>query len=143
MADPILIARHGAIECALLPQLANRHGLITGATGTGKTITLQTLAESFSRIGVPVFMADVKGDLTGISQMGSLPAKVAQILKDRGLPAPEPCRCPATLWDVYGEQGHPVRATVSDMGPLLLSRMLALNETQGGVLNLAFTATTT
>jgi len=138
MTDPILVAKHGDIECHLLPALANRHGLITGATGTGKTITLQTLAESFSRIGVPVFMADVKGDLTGISQQGSLPPKVAQILKDRGLPAPEPWQCPATLWDVYGEQGHPVRATVSDMGPLLLSRMLALNETQGGVLNLAF-----
>ena len=138
MADPILVAKHGDVECHLLPALANRHGLITGATGTGKTITLQTLAENFSKIGVPVFMADVKGDLTGISQTGRLPDKVAKILADRGLAAPAPTRCPTTLWDVFGEQGHPVRATVSDMGPLLLGRMLALNETQAGVLNLVF-----
>ncbi|MBX3602826.1 MAG: DUF853 domain-containing protein [Rubrivivax sp.] len=138
MSDPILVARRGDTECHLLPALANRHGLITGATGTGKTITLQTLAEGFSRIGVPVFMADVKGDLTGISQRGALPPKVAQILKDRGLEAPQPQACPVTLWDVFGEQGHPVRATVADMGPLLLGRMLALNETQAGVLNLVF-----
>jgi DNA helicase HerA-like ATPase len=138
MADPLLIAQHGDIQCHLLPALANRHGLITGATGTGKTITLQTLAENFSKIGVPVFMADVKGDLTGISQRGSLPDKVAKILADRGLPAPEPWVCPTTLWDVFGEQGHPVRATISDMGPLLLGRMLELNETQQGVLTLVF-----
>ncbi|HKX94023.1 MAG TPA: helicase HerA-like domain-containing protein, partial [Methylibium sp.] len=138
MADPLLIAKHGDIECALLPALANRHGLITGATGTGKTITLQTLAESFSRIGVPVFMADVKGDLTGISQTGRIPEKVAKILADRGLEAPQPTSCPASLWDVFAEQGHPVRATVSDMGPLLLGRMLALNDTQEGVLSLVF-----
>lgn len=138
MSDPILVAQHGDTVCELLPALANRHGLITGATGTGKTITLQTLAENFSKIGVPVFMADVKGDLTGITQTGALPPKVAAILKDRGLPTPEPFACPATLWDVFGEQGHPVRATVSDMGPLLLGRMLALNETQSGVLNLVF-----
>ncbi len=138
MPDPILVAKHGDIECHLLPSLANRHGLITGATGTGKTITLQTLAENFSKLGVPVFMADVKGDLTGISQKGALPPKVQGILKERGLPAPEPFVCPSTLWDVFAEQGHPVRATVSDMGPLLLARMLALNETQQGVLSLVF-----
>jgi DNA helicase HerA-like ATPase len=138
MSDPILVAQHGDIECHLLPALANRHGLITGATGTGKTITLQKLAESFSLIGVPVFMADVKGDLTGITQAGSIGPKIAAILKERGLPAPQSVQCPATLWDVFGEQGHPVRATVSDMGPLLLARMLALNETQAGVLNLVF-----
>jgi uncharacterized protein len=138
MPDPLLLARRGDIECHLLPALANRHGLITGATGTGKTITLQTLAEQFSRIGVPVFMADVKGDLSGISQTGQLPAKVAQILADRGLAAPEPTRCPAIVWDVFGRQGHPLRATVSDMGPLLLARMLALTDIQAGVLNLAF-----
>ncbi|MCW5662294.1 MAG: DUF853 domain-containing protein [Piscinibacter sp.] len=138
MPDPILVAKHGDIECHLLPGLANRHGLITGATGTGKTITLQTLAESLSKIGVPVFMADVKGDLTGISQKGALPPKVAAIIKERGLPEPEHAACPTTLWDVFGEQGHPVRATVSDMGPLLLARMLALNETQQGVLTLVF-----
>jgi uncharacterized protein len=138
MPDPILVAMHGTTECHLLPALANRHGLITGATGTGKTITLQTLAENFSRLGVPVFMADVKGDLTGITQAGTLSAKLAAVLKERALPEPQSTACPATLWDVFGEQGHPVRATVSDMGPLLLSRMLALNDTQAGVLSLVF-----
>ncbi len=138
MAEPLLIAQNSLTQCELLPALANRHGLITGATGTGKTVTLQTLAESFSRIGVPVFMADVKGDLTGISQAGIIGEKLAGILKERGLAMPEPLACPATLWDVFGEQGHPVRATVSDMGPLLLGRMLNLNETQAGVLNLVF-----
>ncbi|WP_374428739.1 helicase HerA-like C-terminal domain-containing protein [Ideonella dechloratans] len=138
MVDPILVGQHGEITCELLPALANRHGLITGATGTGKTITLQTLAENFSKIGVPVFMADVKGDLTGISQAGQIGDKLAAILKERGLASPEAMACPTTLWDVFGEQGHPVRATISDMGPLLLSRMLALNETQAGVLNLVF-----
>ena len=142
MADPILVARHGDIECHLLPALANRHGLITGATGTGKTITLQTLAENFSRIGVPVFMADVKGDLTGISQAGSIPAKMAAVLKERGIDPPESAGLPAarcgTCLRRQKAQGHPVRATVSDMGPLLLARMLALNETQAGVLNMVF-----
>jgi DNA helicase HerA-like ATPase len=138
MDDPLLIAKHGTIECHLLPGLANRHGLVTGATGTGKTVTLQTLAENFSRIGVPVFMADVKGDLTGASQPGRIGDKLAAVLKERGLPLPAPLACPTTLWDVFGEQGHPVRATVSDMGPLLLGRMLNLNETQLGVLNLVF-----
>ncbi|MBK8957624.1 MAG: DUF853 family protein [Proteobacteria bacterium] len=138
MADPILVAQRDDVQCHLLPALANRHGLITGATGTGKTITLQTLAENFSRIGVPVFMADVKGDLTGISQAGTVGAKLAAILAERHLDAPTAFACPTTLWDVFGAQGHPLRATVSDMGPLLLSRMLALNETQAGVLNLAF-----
>jgi DNA helicase HerA-like ATPase len=138
MNDPILLAKHGDTECHLLPALANRHGLITGATGTGKTISLQTLAENFSKIGVPVFMADVKGDLTGISQAGSLPPKVAKVIEERGLPRPESLACPTTLWDVFGEQGHPVRATVSDMGPLLLGRMLNLNDTQQGVLQIVF-----
>ncbi|MBK1714250.1 helicase HerA-like domain-containing protein [Rubrivivax gelatinosus] len=138
MSEPILVARHGDVFCELLPALANRHGLITGATGTGKTITLQKLAESFSNIGVPVFMADVKGDLTGISQRGSVSPKLAAVLAERGIETPEALACPTTLWDVFGEQGHPVRATVSDMGPLLLARMLALNETQQGVLNLVF-----
>ncbi len=134
----ILIAQHGDTQCHLLADKANRHGLITGATGTGKTITLQTLAEGFSRIGVPVFMADIKGDLTGISQAGVIAEKLAAVLKERGLDAPESIACPATLWDVFGEQGHPVRATISDLGPLLLARMLDLNETQAGVLNLVF-----
>ena len=138
MTEPLLIARHAATECLLLPDKANRHGLITGATGTGKTVTLQTLAEGFSRIGVPVFMADVKGDLTGISQTGNIGEKMAKVLADRGIALPDPLACPTTLWDVFGEQGHPVRATVSDMGPLLLARMLDLNDTQAGVLNLVF-----
>ena len=138
MPEPILVARRGTTECHLLPALANRHGLITGATGTGKTITLQTLAEGLSRIGVPVFMADVKGDLTGISQAGRVSDKLARVLAERGIEPPAPLACPTTLWDVFGEQGHPVRATISDMGPLLLSRMLALNETQAGVMNLVF-----
>ncbi|MDN3919871.1 helicase HerA-like C-terminal domain-containing protein [Roseateles violae] len=138
MPDPILLARRDGTECLLLPALANRHGLITGATGTGKTISLQTLAESFSKLGVPVFLADVKGDLTGISQPGKPSDKLLATLKERGLDAPAPIACPTTLWDVFGQQGHPVRATVSDMGPLLLARMLALNETQQGVLQLVF-----
>ncbi|MFY8083213.1 MAG: helicase HerA-like domain-containing protein, partial [Rubrivivax sp.] len=122
MPEPLLVARRDATECHLLPALANRHGLITGATGTGKTITLQTLAEGFSGIGVPVFMADVKGDLTGISQAGRVSDKLARVLDERGIAPPAPLACPTTLWDVFGEQGHPVRATISDMGPLLLSR---------------------
>ncbi len=142
MAEPILVAKHGDTECFLLPALANRHGLITGATGTGKTITLQTLAENFSLIGVPVFMADVKGDLTGITQAGKVSDKLAAVLKERGLDMPASAACPATLWDVFANDkkadGHPVRATVSDMGPLMLARMLALNETQQGVLSLVF-----
>src|SRR6476619_1887204 len=125
MSDPILVAQSKA-PIYLLPKMANRHGLIAGATGTGKTVTLQTLAENFSKIGVPVFMADIKGDLTGISQAGKLPPKLADVIKDRGLPMLEALACPTTLWDVFGEQGHPVRATVSDMGPLLLARMLGL-----------------
>ena len=138
MASPLLIAQHGDIQCELLPGLANRHGLITGATGTGKTVTLQKMAESFSQIGVPVFMADIKGDLGGVSQPGSVGDKMAASLKDRGIGLPTPQACPTTLWDVFGQQGHPVRATISDMGPLLLGRMLNLNDTQMGVLNLVF-----
>lgn len=138
MAEPMLIAQNGKNEAHLLPSLANRHGLITGATGTGKTVSLQKMAESFSRAGVPVFLSDIKGDLTGISQAGTLGGKIAEAIKERGLPMPEPLACPTTLWDVFGEQGHPVRATVSDMGPLLLSRMLNLNETQAGVLQIVF-----
>jgi DNA helicase HerA-like ATPase len=138
MAEPMLIARNAQTACHLLPGLANRHGLITGATGTGKTVTLQTLAESFSSLGVPVFMADVKGDLSGISQPGQISDKLSRVLAERGLDHPAALACPTTLWDVFGEQGHPVRATVSDMGPLLLSRMLGLNDTQSGVLNLVF-----
>jgi DNA helicase HerA-like ATPase len=138
MAEPLLIAKNSHTSCYLLPGLANRHGLITGATGTGKTVTLQALAEQFSRQGVAVFMADVKGDLTGISQAGRPSDKLKAALLERGLELPEPQACPTQLWDVFGAQGHPVRATISDMGPLLLGRMLGLNETQAGVLNLVF-----
>ena len=138
MPEPILIAQHGQTQCFLQPDKANRHGLITGATGTGKTITLQTLAEGFSKLGVPVFLADIKGDLTGISQPGAATPKLAKVIAERGLDTPEFAAFPTTLWDVFGEQGHPVRATVSDLGPLLLGRMLNLNETQAGVLQLVF-----
>ena len=138
MAEPILIAKNAELELALLPQMGNRHGLITGATGTGKTVTLQTLAQGFSRLGVPVFMADVKGDLTGISQPGQPSDKLKARLAELNLPEPAWGGCPTTLWDVFGQKGHPVRATISHMGPLLLSRMLELNDTQQGVLNLVF-----
>jgi uncharacterized protein len=138
MPDPMLIARHGDTDLCLLPALANRHGLITGATGTGKTVTLQVMAERFAAIGVPVFMADVKGDLTGVAQPGAMSPKLKERLDRLGLPEPEFGAMPATLWDVYGEKGHPLRATVSDLGPMLLARMLSLNETQEGVLNLVF-----
>ncbi len=138
MSTPIVIAKNAQTELALLPALANRHGCITGATGTGKTVTLQVLAESFSRIGTPVFMADVKGDLTGLSQAGATSAKLQARLKSVGLDEPVWSASPVTLWDVFGEQGLPVRATVSDMGPLLLARVLELNDTQEGVLNLVF-----
>ena len=137
MAQPLLIAKAGEIELALLPGLANRHGLITGATGTGKTVTLQTLAQAFSSIGVPVFMADVKGDLSGVAKAGGANPKVAERANSLGVEVKYEA-CPTVFWDVFGESGHPVRATISDMGPLLLSSMLALNDTQEGVLNLVF-----
>jgi DNA helicase HerA-like ATPase len=138
MSEPLVIAKAGGTDLALLPALANRHGCITGATGTGKTITLQVLAEQFSRIGVPVFLADVKGDLSGISKAGQMSEKLGARLKKLGLPEPVWGACPATLWDVFGEQGHPVRATISDMGPLLIARLLNLNDTQEGVLAMVF-----
>jgi len=138
MIDPLVLAKVDDAELALLPALANRHGCITGATGTGKTVTVQKLAEGFSRIGVPVFLADVKGDLTGICKPGKPSEKIAARLAQLGLPEPAWAGCPVTLWDVWGEQGHPVRATISDMGPLLLARLLQLNDTQEGVLALTF-----
>jgi hypothetical protein len=138
MSDPILVAKRDAAEFFLLPQMANRHGVITGATGTGKTVTLQRLAESFSQRGVPVFMADIKGDLTGISQPGSMTGKVGERLTALGFTDVKFEGSPVTLWDVFGKQGHPLRATVSEMGPLLISRILQLNETQKGVLTIAF-----
>ncbi len=138
MLQALLVAKNDATELFLLPAMANRHGLITGATGTGKTVTLQSLAEQFSRIGVPCFMSDVKGDLSGIAQSGGGNAKVAERVEKLGLADHRYQAFPVTFWDAFGEMGHPVRATVSDMGPLLLARMLELNETQAGVLNLVF-----
>ena len=118
--------------------LANRHGLITGATGTGKTVSLQVLAEGFSDAGVPVFAADIKGDLSGIAAAGTQKDFIDQRLVDVGLPGFAPQSYPTVLWDIFGEQGHPIRTTVADMGPLLLSRLLELNETQEGVVNIMF-----
>ncbi len=123
---------------ALLARMANRHGLIAGATGTGKTVTLRVLAEQFSRIGVPVFLADVKGDLSGLACAGSDSPKLAERVQRLGLDAVEFAACPVVFWDALAAQGHPVRTTVSDMGPLLLGRLLNLNDTQSGVLNLVF-----
>jgi DNA helicase HerA-like ATPase len=138
MTDPLIIARAGTTDIALLPALSNRHGCITGATGTGKTITLQVMAEHFSRIGVPVFLADVKSDLSGIAKAGVPSEKLTARLEKLDLPTPSWAGCPVTFWDVFGELGHPVRATISDMGPLLLARLLGLNDTQEGVLTMAF-----
>ena len=119
-------------------KMANRHGLIAGATGTGKTVSLQVLAETFSQIGVPCFMADMKGDLSGISQVGKMSGFIEKRLPEFGLENPEFQACPVRFYDVFGEQGHPIRATVSQMGPQLLSRLLGLNDTQDGVLNIVF-----
>jgi DNA helicase HerA-like ATPase len=134
---PLLLAKNDKAELCLLPGLANRHGLVTGATGTGKTVTLQALAQRFSSIGVPVFMADVKGDLAGLAKAGGGNARIEERLKQLKIkPAYE--ACPVLFWDVYGKAGHPVRATVSDMGPLLLSRLLQLNDIQAGVMAAVF-----
>ena len=150
MTNPLLIAKTNCASDAaeskfadlvLLPNMGNRHGLIAGATGTGKTVSLQVLAEHFSNIGVPVFMADVKGDLTGISQAAKVGADANLRVEERAKLLNielAPAACPVTLWDVFGEQGHPVRATISEMGPLMLARIFNLNDTQTGVLNLAF-----
>ena len=138
MTEPLLIAKNNLQELHLLPQMANRHGLITGATGTGKTVTLQTLAEAFSRIGVPVFLSDIKGDLSGLSKAGGGNAKVTARVELLKLENFSHRPFPVTFWDVFGKMGHPLRATVSDMGPLLLGRMLNLNEVQQGVMSLVF-----
>jgi uncharacterized protein len=137
MAEPILVAESKE-QIFLLPKMANRHGLIAGATGTGKTVTLQTLAENFSARGVPVFMADVKGDLAGLSQPGGNNPKLLERAKELKIDDFKGEAYPVVFWDVFGEQGHPVRATVSEMGPLLLVRLLELNDTQEGVLNMVF-----
>ena len=128
----------GEQPACLLPRMANRHGLIAGATGTGKTVSLKVLAEGFSDMGVPVFLADVKGDLSGMARPGEHSDAMAERLAQCGVPSFRYQAYPTVFWDVYGEQGHPVRATVSEMGPLLLSRMLGLNDTQAGVLNILF-----
>lgn len=133
----ILIGK-GDQHVYLDPRYANRHGLIAGATGTGKTVSLQVLAEGFSSMGVPVFMADVKGDLSGISQPGKPHPKIDERIEKIGIEGFQLQSSPVVFWDLYGDQGHPVRATVSDMGPTLISRLLDLNDTQEGILNIAF-----
>jgi hypothetical protein len=139
VTEPLLLARTAdGRDLALLPPMANRHGLITGATGTGKTVSLQVLAERFSQIGVPSFVADVKGDLAGLAAAGAPTPKLTERLTRLGLPVPEFRANPVTFWDVFGKAGHPVRATISDMGPLVLSRLFNLNETQRGVLSIVF-----
>jgi DNA helicase HerA-like ATPase len=139
MSEPFLIARTAAgADVLFRPSLANRHGLVTGATGTGKTVTLQMLADHFSQIGVPVFVADVKGDLSGVAAPGAMSPKLAERLKATGIPAPAFAADPVVFWDVFGKRGFPIRATVSDLGPLLLGRLFGLNATQQGVLALVF-----
>src|SRR6185295_7315831 len=135
--DGTIFVGKGAKPEFLTLALANRHGLVTGATGTGKTVTLQVLAEGLSRAGVPVFAADIKGDLSGISVVGEAKEALVKRAKDLGINY-QPDEFPAVFWDVFGVQGHPVRATISEMGPLLLSRMMDLNDVQEGVLNIAF-----
>ena len=137
VSTPFLLAK-GDSEILFNPAMGNRHGLIAGATGTGKTVTLQALAENFSAQGVPVFLADIKGDLSGIAKPGSATPKVAERLKALGIDAPAFTGFPVVFWDIFGKSGHPVRATISEMGPLLLARVLNLNDTQEGVLQLLF-----
>lgn len=137
-AKPVLVAR-GKNDAVLLPGMANRHGLVAGATGTGKTVTLRTLAEALSDLGVPVFLADVKGDLSGLALPGGDAPKIAERARALGLDL-APAGYPVVFWDVFGRDGHPLRTTVSEMGPLLLSRLLNLNETQAGVMEVVFRA---
>lgn len=138
MVEPISVAYCADHSIELLPSMANRHGCITGATGTGKTVSLQVLAEAFSRRGTAVFVADIKGDLSGITQAGRPNEKIIERLQRYQIPEPEWGANPAVFWDVLAEQGHPIRVTVSALGPLLLSRMLDLNDTQEGVMNILF-----
>src|SRR4029079_14366468 len=137
--EPFAVARTTAgVDIMMRPGMANRHGLITGATGTGKTVTLQVLAERFSKLGVPSFMADVKGDCAGPAAAGASSPTMTERLTRLKINEPAWAACPVDFWDVFGESGHPVRATISDMGPLLLARLLNLNEIQGGVLTMVF-----
>jgi hypothetical protein len=138
MAEPLVIAKAGDQELCIHPRMANRHGLIAGATGTGKTVSLRVIAENFSRIGVPVFLADIKGDLSGMAKAGAENPKLLERQALMKLEALSFAAYPVAFWDVFGEQGHPVRATVSEMGPLLIARLLNLNEIQEGVLTMAF-----
>jgi DNA helicase HerA-like ATPase len=137
MAEVMPIAKGKQLH-GILPRMANRHGLIAGATGTGKTVTLRVIAESFSRIGVPVFMADVKGDLSGLARPGQENPKIAERLKTLGVEGFKYNGYPTVFWDLFGQQGHPIRTTISEMGPLLMARLLNLNETQSGVLSIVF-----
>ena len=140
--DPILVGKAVTTPASgnvfLLPKYGNRHGLVAGATGTGKTVTLQRIAEQFSKAGVPVFMADVKGDLAGLSRKGEPKPKIEERIRQLGITDFTYAPCPVVFWDAFGEQGHPVRSTISEMGPLLLARLLNLNDTQQGVLTLVF-----
>src|ERR1700680_1733000 len=135
--DGKIFVGKGANDEFLTLALANHHGLATGATGTGKTVTLQVLAEGFSRAGVPVFAADIKGDLSGIAARGEAKPELVKRAKDMGFDY-EPEEFPVVFWDLFGEQGHPIRATVFEMGPLLVSQMLSLNDVQEGIINIAF-----
>jgi DNA helicase HerA-like ATPase len=140
MIDPngnLLLARSDK-DLYLIPKMSNRHGLVAGATGTGKTITLQTMAETFSSIGVPVVMADVKGDLSGIAKAGGGNPKVTSRIEELKIEGHRPMAFPVCFWDIFGELGHPLRTTISEMGPLLLGRLLNLNDVQAGVLTLVF-----
>ena len=138
MSNTILLGGAGGRQVLLDAGMANRHGLITGATGTGKTVTLQVLAESFSRLGVPIFAADIKGDLSGVARAGSEHPKITERVQSIAIAGHAFEGCPTLFWDVLGEKGHPVRTTVSEMGPVLLSNLLELNETQEGILHIAF-----
>jgi len=133
----LLIAKSG-LEIFLNPRMANRHGLIAGATGTGKTVSLQVMAEAFSSIGVPVFMSDIKGDLSGVSKTGTDNQRIADRISDLKIEGYSHKSFPVTFWDLFGEQGHPLRTTISEMGPLLLARLMNLNDIQESVLTLVF-----
>lgn len=138
MSTPLLLGKSNGQDVVILPQMANRHGLIAGATGTGKTVSMRTLAEAFSNLGVPVFLADIKGDVSGLAKPGGEHPKVQERVQMLNLTDYQAQGFPVVFWDVFGEQGHPVRTTISEMGPLLLSQLLNLNETQSGVLSMAF-----
>ena len=140
MADASILVGRGEVDVALLARLGNRHGLVAGATGTGKTVTLKTLAEGFSRLGVPVFMADVKGDIAGVALPGEMNDKLQARLTQMKIAGWSPAACPTVFWDLFQQQGHPLRATVSEVGPLLLSRMLELSDAQEGILQIVFAA---